>query len=89
MHAHDSCSKHPRIVANPYKIAGVKFKKLRGDLTWTLGLRDIPERNLRAMRRLGKEVRGQAGCSRKGRRRLSRKEGWLRAGLGFSLRCSP
>ena len=42
-----------------YEIAGDTLKKVGQGLTWTLGLQDIVERNLRALRRLGKRILGQ------------------------------
>jgi len=46
-------------VALGYEIAGDTLKKVGQGLTWTLGLQDIVERNLRALRRLGKRILGQ------------------------------
>jgi hypothetical protein len=40
-----------------YEIAGGTLKKVGQGLTWTLGLQDIDERDLKALRRLG-------GCPR-------------------------
>jgi hypothetical protein len=42
-----------------YEIAGTKLKKVGQGLTWTPGLQDMNERNLWALRRLGKGIRGQ------------------------------
>ncbi len=42
-----------------YEIAGDTLKKVGRGLTWTLGLQDIDEHNLRAMRRLDKRILGQ------------------------------
>jgi hypothetical protein len=42
-----------------YEIAGGTLKKVGQGLTWTLGLQDVDERNLKALRRLGKRILGQ------------------------------
>jgi hypothetical protein len=42
-----------------YEIAGGTLKKVGQCLTWTLGLQDIDEHNLKALRRLGKRILGQ------------------------------
>ncbi len=42
-----------------YEIAGDKLKKVGRGLTWTPGLQDINERNLRTLGRLGKGIRAQ------------------------------
>lgn len=42
-----------------YEFAGDTLKKVGEGLTWTLGLQVIVERNLRALRRLGKRILGQ------------------------------
>jgi hypothetical protein len=42
-----------------YEIAGGTLKKVGQGLTWTFGLQDIDERNLKALRRLSKRILGQ------------------------------
>ena len=42
-----------------YEITGGTLKKVGQGLTWTLGLQNLDERNLRVLRRLGKRILGQ------------------------------
>jgi hypothetical protein len=65
--------RQPRIVqpaAPGYEIAGDKLKKVGQGLTWTPGLQDINERNLRALRRLGKGDPGANDCDLRCRMRV-------------------
>jgi len=53
-----------------YEIAGDTLKKVGQGLTWTLGSQDVDERNLKALRRLGKRILGQMIAIRRYRNRV-------------------
>jgi hypothetical protein len=58
-----------------YEIAGGTLKKVSQGLTWTLGLQGVDERNLKALRRLGKRILGQMIAIWRYRNQVWRRQG--------------